>query len=246
VKGAIILYHGFSACPDSFQYISEQLTKSGFVVIAPLLPGQGIKLGYGCNVKGVCVKNNTNPSFLPDKKEGYMQWTDWSLEMLREEVSQIPVSSRASGFFVGTLGLSAGGPLGTYAASRPNTPLSKILLVNPYYTFSSPAFDINVVACRAQPDPSKCMVKTILPKLESGDSAESHRANDYSQMYVGPFEVAFKGLQRSVKSFGAFLAERTVGGLLVNAYDKLLHAVWGAVRSSMDEGLLVRVQLLTR
>jgi hypothetical protein len=65
VKGFLVLYHGYTACPDAFEGIVQELTKQGYVTVTPLLPGQGIKLGYGCATPGVCLQPlGTNPSFL--------------------------------------------------------------------------------------------------------------------------------------------------------------------------------------
>ena len=69
VKGIIIMYHGWTGCPDSYNQISSSLNDQGFIVLTPLLPGQGINLGYGCDVPGTCVSHGTNPSELPTNKK---------------------------------------------------------------------------------------------------------------------------------------------------------------------------------
>jgi hypothetical protein len=79
------------------------LVQQGFLVLIPLLPGHGISLGYGCEVKGVCVKGGYNPSFLPKSRDGYIQFTDWSIKMLNGEISLI--RDKDINFVVGALGI---------------------------------------------------------------------------------------------------------------------------------------------
>lgn len=157
LKGVIILYHGYTACPDSFDYITKELQKNGYMTLVPLLPGHGINLGYGCQEKKTCVFGNINPTFLPIEKEGFNEWVDWSLDMVREEVGLIPESAKAEGFFVGALGLSAGGALGFYASSRPNTPITKFIAVNPFLGISVAALDFKVKECETASDPDHCV-----------------------------------------------------------------------------------------
>lgn len=242
VKGAIIMYHGYTACPDAFVAVAEAMRAIGFLVVVPLLPGHGIRLGYGCEVPGVCLKNGTNPSFLPVNKEGYMEWVDWSLDMLREEVAMIPPSSRDRKFHVGTIGLSAGGPLGTYAASRPNTPISKVLVVNPYFAFTQPALDFKVVTCRETNNPAKCVISFLLPALEDVkstdlDSAKSHES--YVSMYVGPFGILLRGITTIQKALGSFFVEKTLGTLLTTNYGGFMQSLWSNVRKISENGLLM-------
>jgi carboxylesterase len=40
-KGVAVLFHGFTACPQQFYEMSENLTRAGFEVLLPLMPGQG-------------------------------------------------------------------------------------------------------------------------------------------------------------------------------------------------------------
>lgn len=40
-KGTVLLFHGFSACPQQFWELAPQLSAQGFAVYVPLLPGHG-------------------------------------------------------------------------------------------------------------------------------------------------------------------------------------------------------------
>jgi len=40
-KGVVVLYHGFTACPQQFLELGGKLANAGFIVLLPLLPGHG-------------------------------------------------------------------------------------------------------------------------------------------------------------------------------------------------------------
>ena len=163
IKGIIIGYHGYTACPDAFDGVMEMLNQQGFMTVVPLLPGQGVKLGYGCEKKGTCVAYENNPSFLPVQKEGYMDWVDWTLKMVKEEDALLPSDQKASDYYIGALGLSAGGPLTLYASSRPDTPLKRVLVANPFYSLSETGTDYLVQICNREKDVAKCINDQMFP-----------------------------------------------------------------------------------
>jgi hypothetical protein len=156
VNGIIVLYHGYTACPDSVGAVAAKLQSDGYVVLAPLTTGHGVNRGFGCSEANVCV-NDDNPSFLPTTKKGYIDFVDWSLKMLSQEASLIPASARSASFFIGTGGLSVGGALATLSASRPNTPVQKSVLVNPFYTVSIPGLDFKLLQCQGDSNPDQCL-----------------------------------------------------------------------------------------
>ena len=126
--------------------------------MAPLIAGHGIQFGFGCETEGVCLEKGQNPSLMPESKDGYMQWLDWSLKMLAEEASLIPRSAKTSDFFVGALGLSLGASLATDAASK--SPLiQKALIANPFYAFTNVPFDFQVQSCQSDPNPEECLFR---------------------------------------------------------------------------------------
>lgn len=120
IKGLVLMFHGWTACPDAFEPIASELSSNGFITLTPLLPGQGINIGYGCDVPDVCVEHGTNPSELPESKEGispitkgYIDFVNWAIEMVNEELNLIPISARDRSFYVSVFGLSGGGPMAT-------------------------------------------------------------------------------------------------------------------------------------
>lgn len=68
--------------------------------------------------------------------------------MVKEEVALIPSSAKAPGFFVGAHGLSLGGALATASASRPSTPIQKVLLANPFLSVVAPDLDFKILKCQ--------------------------------------------------------------------------------------------------
>jgi hypothetical protein len=118
--------------------------------------GHGVSKGFGCSTPNICV-NNDNPSFLPTTKQGYIDYVDWSLRMLSQEAALVPAAARASGFFIGSGGLSLGGALATLSASRPGTPIQKTVMVNPFYTATIPGLDFKLLQCQASTNPDQCL-----------------------------------------------------------------------------------------
>ncbi len=70
--------------------------------------GQGLNLGYGCEVKGVCLANGTNPTELPVRKEEYIDFVRWNIDMVKQEISLLPPHVKSADFFAGVMGLSGG------------------------------------------------------------------------------------------------------------------------------------------
>jgi hypothetical protein len=101
--------------------------------LTPLLPGHGIQRGYGCEKNNVCVKGGYNPSFMPKSRDGYIQFTDWSIKMLNQEMSLI-TRNKDENFVIGAIGskklkkgLSAGAVMAGFASTRPNNPITRII-----------------------------------------------------------------------------------------------------------------------
>jgi hypothetical protein len=176
IKGLIVLYHGYTACPSSWKETASKLVENGFMILAPLLPGHGVRLNYGCEKKDSCIDNRDNPSFLPATKEEYETWTDWSLHMVKEQATLIPSENKEDGFFVGGLGHSAGGAVVQYAIAQPESPISRALVVNPYFLFSNPALDFAIKDCLSKKPEEQvsCLKSYLKASLAKGESkAES-------------------------------------------------------------------------
>jgi hypothetical protein len=137
--------------------------------------GQGIKFGYQCNT-GACVGLNENPSFMPASQEEYVAWAKESLKILTEQINLIPAAARAPGFSVTATGLSFGGTLALLSAQLPNTPIQKVLALNPHLSNSIGDLDYRVVDCKRTSNPQKCIsdllqqaAKTAIPPSSGFD-----------------------------------------------------------------------------
>jgi alpha-beta hydrolase superfamily lysophospholipase len=128
VKGLIVLAHGWTGCPDAYDQISAELSSQGFIALTPLLPGQGININYGCDVAGACVQNGTNPSYLPISKQPYIEFSEFLALLANDELSLL--NNTREELTVGVMGLSGGGPLAAYAATRPGNPFTKVVVGN--------------------------------------------------------------------------------------------------------------------
>ena len=107
-KGVVVLFHGFSACPQQWDLISPLLSKRGFDVLMPLNPGHGNSLKnpgpryrclYGCDGK---TDNVTNFPLNVD------EWTSY-VQMINGIVAKSSGVHAVGGLSVGgTLAASAG------------------------------------------------------------------------------------------------------------------------------------------
>lgn len=83
--------------------------------------------------------------------------------MVSQEASFVPLENRAESFFIGILGLSGGGPLAAFAASRPGTPFTRVIVINPAWSWNDVMLDFKVKSCQDSDDPSKCITDYIIP-----------------------------------------------------------------------------------
>jgi pimeloyl-ACP methyl ester carboxylesterase len=235
-KGAVILYHGYSACPDAMRVLAVEMQSKGFIVLAPLMPGHGIVEGFGCEVKGACILNGTNPSFMSDSKEGYMHWVEWTVKMHKEQLDLLPYGAKQPGFRVSSIGLSAGGPTSLYALSLPDNPVSTAVLVNPYLILALPVIDFHAWGCQLEPNPDHCMSTKLLPTFINNEQKSNSTFN-------------FSGLAKAVKStfhgLGVWIVDHTLGSWTGSNYgDLVLNAVGIARETSKNR--LTRVLFVTR
>ncbi|KAJ3334110.1 hypothetical protein HDU76_010232 [Blyttiomyces sp. JEL0837] len=155
INGVVLIYHGFTACPDAMEYLAVEFQNKGYHVYIPLNPGHGLPVGQ-CSGSGVVCVDNYRVDQLPTTKDGYVSFVSSTVDMLKEEMA-LYATSRAPGFTVATTGLSLGGPLATVATWYGAGLFTKTVLVNPYYSAAEPNFDHNVQICQAAADPPTCM-----------------------------------------------------------------------------------------
>jgi esterase/lipase len=71
-KGLLVIYHGFSGCPNQFINIGRKLAAQGYHVLMPLLPGQG-RVPLKIDRENGTVKDDNTA--MPRNVEGYRNLT---------------------------------------------------------------------------------------------------------------------------------------------------------------------------
>ncbi|KAJ3332097.1 hypothetical protein HDU76_001304 [Blyttiomyces sp. JEL0837] len=219
VKGAVILYHGFSACPDAMEFLAADFQSQGYLVYIPLVTGHGIPIG-SCDPAvrpGAKCVANTPIDQLPTSRKGYQDFAQWSVSMFQEEVAlQVPVANRAAGFVFGTAGLSLGGPMATMATYYGNGLFNNTVLVNPFFSAALPALDFPVKACQQSKDPQACISKFI-DQLDNIDALAKggQSTGNATDIGLGSILNAIKSKALSVASWAI---DRVLGNILLNHY----------------------------
>ncbi|KAJ3319479.1 hypothetical protein HDV06_006289 [Boothiomyces sp. JEL0866] len=214
VNGVVVMYHGFTACPDAYNEVAATLNKAGYITIIPLLPGQGVKLGFGCDVAGTCVPSGVNPSFLPKSKQGYYDFVNSVIDIVNQELSFIPAAAKSANFQITALGLSLGGALTLATAEQPNSPFQKIMNVNPYMVSAVPNLDFMIQQCLSQSDPAGCVTSNFFkPQV----------ANITSLPHVFGFALPFiNAAATQSETLAGKLLQATVGNELAFRYDHFM------------------------
>jgi pimeloyl-ACP methyl ester carboxylesterase len=145
VKGAVLLFHGYTACPDSLDGVATKLASEGFHVYAFLTRGHGRAL-RNCAGTGVDCVNNTAVDELPTTSNEYAAFVKDSTSIFSTEVVRRGLS-RAN-HAVGVAGLSLGGALAANALVQDSgTVFNTGLLVNPFLGITVPPLDDSVASC---------------------------------------------------------------------------------------------------
>ena len=78
-RGVVVLFHGFSACPQQYDVLGPLIAAEGFDVLLPLTPGHGNALNMS-RVHGVCITGCDggidDVSGLPTDPTGYEHFVD--------------------------------------------------------------------------------------------------------------------------------------------------------------------------
>ncbi|KAJ3094775.1 hypothetical protein HDU97_007608 [Phlyctochytrium planicorne] len=218
VKGIVLLFHGYTACPDAMEFLASTLQQQGYMTLTPLNVGHGRKYG-DCSRPGAFCIQDTPIDQLPVRKEGYIDFTKWAVSMVREELAAIPTSVRSSDFKVSVTGLSLGAPLAATAVSLAGDLFSNAVLVDPFFSPSNTFVEFNILECQASSDPKGCIDKAlnkyiqIDAKTDAGQPAED-----------GPVGVSriLKFLEDKAKGVVSMVADKVIGNLLLNRYPSLV------------------------
>ncbi len=118
-----LFFHGFTASPHQFVPLAERLHRSGYNVLAPLMPGHGRAGQWSAS----------NPPPLPDDSRTYLQFALQWLKVAQQLGQRVSVG-----------GLSGGGALAAWLAFEQPQALHRVLLFAPYLSSSRRVIDLFV------------------------------------------------------------------------------------------------------
>jgi hypothetical protein len=235
--------------PDAMETIAAELQKAGYHAYIPLVTGHGIPRG-SCNPAvrpGAKCVNNEGSEGLPQRRQGFIDFTQWSINMLREEMRLFATPNvRAPQFNVGAMGLSQGGALSYAATFLGNGLFNKTLVVNPFFISGAAPLDDEVQFCQQSKDTAGCLDK-LVENMFQVEQLGSNLANGIPAG-EGGFQKSiarfFKGLTSSAFSIASNFIEKTMGGLMRNHYVGLMNFLFNAALEMEDKPLLNNLSFL--
>ena len=115
--GVVVLFHGFTACPQQFEEVAQHLGAQGMVVLAPLLPGHG----RIASIDAGAVRDDV--SGLPEDGD-FQAYTRFALRM--DEILAAADGVHSVG------GISVGGAIAARVAAD-GTGADRALLINSFF-----------------------------------------------------------------------------------------------------------------
>jgi lysophospholipase L1-like esterase len=125
-RGVVMLYHGFTACPQQFLELGQRLTAQGFVVLLPLNPGHGrlYSQSQGKNRDDLSAL----PTGRPQEANSYLAYFRF-VNQMNDIVRQFP-GERVVG------GLSLGAAFASFASIQDPYLWDRQLIMSPLYELS--------------------------------------------------------------------------------------------------------------
>lgn len=120
-KGIVVLFHGFTSCPQQWESIGKQLAKAGHLVYIPLLPGHGIKR----------VPSEQHLQSLP--RIDLKQNKSFDAKLYQKFIRKINLLASSYGEKMPKViaGLSGGGALAVETALNATSPWDQMILLAP-------------------------------------------------------------------------------------------------------------------
>jgi len=156
IIGLVSLFHGYTACPDSFDPLAERLQAAGYVVLSFLTVGHGRTFG-DCGEGTECVDDEYPVENLPTNRSGYIGFINIANTIVEQQIQLLSLSRDQH--VIAAAGLSLGGPLATVAVAKGNDLYTHMILFNPFYGITDPSSDRQVAHCANLP--SKCIMDFI-------------------------------------------------------------------------------------
>ena len=120
-KGVIMLFHGYTACPQQFFEWAERLNNLSWEVVVPLHPGHGYKK----------LENGDNMKYLPDSTNFKKKYGDFVTSM-NELMKAYPENLKKQ-----VAGLSLGGAMAAQAISSDPNLYEQALILTPAFEYSN-------------------------------------------------------------------------------------------------------------
>lgn len=204
------------------------------MVLSPLLPGQGLKMGYDCQQTKVCTKDLYNPSEIPKDKKGYINWSLQVHQIVLEQISLIPPELRQEGFRTSAVGLSAGGALALFANELPGSPYQNLITVNALLASTSPPLDYNVKRCLESKDVATCLADTYFGN-------KTRIANQSRKDLV---HKAMLNLSQLFPQFKYWAEKLIIKFALSKGYANFLMGLWNKFDAISDNWILQKLPFL--
>jgi len=156
LKGAIFLYHGYSACPDQYNDLAPKLTADCWHVYGITTLGHGYDLCDNNATDAECVAAMFNVSGMPTSRAPYIDYITMMIEVIEDEVSIIKECETAANsafstddLEVVTGGLSFGAPLAAASVvfSGSDSVFTKHMLMSPFFGVSTAGADNLIYKC---------------------------------------------------------------------------------------------------
>lgn len=185
-RGTVVLLHGFSACPQQFFELAEDLAAAGYRTILPLLPGHGLQFGR---------PDEDRVDTLPDA--GNWQAAYEQLAIAINGLMEYADGERIIG------GLSVGGAASLYVSSRRSELYDRQIVFAPFFAPGGGALAGQVAAVSARtPVARSVSVKPFGIKQPCLDKRAAGRAGfcNYQLKHVGALTAMGAYLQRELLS----------------------------------------------
>jgi pimeloyl-ACP methyl ester carboxylesterase len=151
-RGAVLLFHGFGACPDAMAQLAPRLQNECYDVYVPLVVGHGMACS-GAATGADCPDGLADLSLLPTRRQAYLDFVDQMVAIMAEEkVFALRTQLGApkydnSTYVMAAAGHDLGAALATVAVAARKTGFQKLLMFMPLFGIASGPTDPDVANC---------------------------------------------------------------------------------------------------
>eukprot|EP01084_Bolivina_argentea_P189511 325891_1 len=213
LKGAVFLYHGYSACPDQYNDIAPKLQAQCWHVYQILTIGHGYDY-CSDNTTNNCAGSMYNISLMPTQRQPYIDFITMMIDIITDEVNIIKqCETQANAQFitdnlqVAIGGLSFGAPLAAASVilSGVNSIFTKHILMSPFFGISYKGIDDTIYKCLLNTKEFKNCLPMYFEQI--GFDINQDEANDLSDMIINATTsyVNLNALDTSFETFNLII-----------------------------------------